>query len=264
MLPALTEGTVVYLVDTSNSGGTIATARASVSPHRCNEPSIRPLGIVNAASFSAVAVAPEGFATITGARLSVDTAEAGPPYPSRLAGVEALLSGSRCPLQYVSPGQINFVVPAGITPGRHLLTVGQASAEVNVAPVSPGIFTLNGRGTGTPIATTVEVRGGAATAEAPVYDCSASGCSARAIQLTGDLAEIYFTVYATGIRRARALMASLGTHQLEVLYAGAQPLYPGLDQVNLKLTRFEGLVGRKTLHLRADGLESNFVELQFE
>ena len=78
------------------------------------------------------------------------------PLPKELADVEVLVDGVAAPLYFVSPGQINFLVPNGApTSGTaefivQKKSVGQvlASAVLQMAPATPGFFTISQTGRG--------------------------------------------------------------------------------------------------------------------
>jgi uncharacterized protein (TIGR03437 family) len=81
-------------------------------------PYIYPTGIVNAGSsvpFTAE-LAPGEFISIFGANLATTTAT-DPALPTGLGGVEVLVNGAPTAVRYVSPSQINAVVPLGIDAG---------------------------------------------------------------------------------------------------------------------------------------------------
>ena len=131
LLPQISDGTLVYLVSPPGSSQVVGSARASVVAPNCNAQQVSPRGIVNAASFKPISIASGSLATIFGTNLSSTTAHAtATPYPTTLGGVTVSLSGKACPLFYVSPSQINFLVPADLPPGRYLLTIGSATSDV--------------------------------------------------------------------------------------------------------------------------------------
>jgi uncharacterized protein (TIGR03437 family) len=116
------------------------------------------LSAVNGANFVINhGLAPNTIATIYPAAngsFGKETASAGDlpnpiPVPAALADVQVLLDGTPCPLYYVGPGQVNFIVPWGAaTSGNSDLQVikistGQVMAAglVPMNAVSPGIFT---------------------------------------------------------------------------------------------------------------------------
>ena len=97
--------------------------------------------------------------------------------------------------------------------------------------------------------------------------CSGSGtpsCSAVPISFTTPDQRIYLTFYGTGFRQRSSLSGitvEAGGIVLPVLYAGAQPVYPGLDQLNVELPR--SLIGASTItvQLTVDGQAANPVTL---
>ncbi len=117
-------------------------------------PSINSGGVVNAAS-SAAPVAPGSIASAYGNFLLSSASEASAvPLPTNLGGLSLTFGGTKAPLFYASGGQVNLQVPwelAGQTQASLTATLaGQTGAAqtVTLAPFAPGIFTLNGQGTG--------------------------------------------------------------------------------------------------------------------
>ena len=88
-----------------------------------------PFVMVNAASY-ATGTAPEGLATIFGNGLAQTTAtatlDASGQLPTELASTRVEIAGVAAQLFFVSPTQINLVVPSGIDPG----TVGVQEPEL--------------------------------------------------------------------------------------------------------------------------------------
>jgi parallel beta-helix repeat protein len=52
------------------------------------------------------------------------------------------------PLFFVSPGQINYLVPTGTAPGVAWVTIGSAVGDTLIGAVAPGLFSANGTGIG--------------------------------------------------------------------------------------------------------------------
>lgn len=102
--------------------------------------------IVNAASYSASALAPDAIATIYGANLSYITqAASGEELPFSLGGVTVYVSGFAAGLYFVSPTQINFLIPALFNPATLPIVVardGQAGPTVEIVlnPAGPALF----------------------------------------------------------------------------------------------------------------------------
>jgi uncharacterized protein (TIGR03437 family) len=124
-----------------------------------------PLSAVNAAHLMPNrALAPGVFATIKaapGGNFGTGTALASDlpkliPYPKVLGDIQVLVNGTQAPLYFVSPAQINFVVPMNAPTGGNAeiqvlkVSTGQLFAISGVIPmnsVSPGIFEISGTGT---------------------------------------------------------------------------------------------------------------------
>jgi len=107
--------------------------------------------IVNSATGTADALAPNTIATIYGTNLSYSTTSSadgiggGPLLPQELADVQVFLAGSPVSLYYVSPQQINFLIPADLRPGEMALFVARdgnagPQAQVTLHDVGPGLF----------------------------------------------------------------------------------------------------------------------------
>jgi hypothetical protein len=76
---------------------------------------------------------------------------------------------------------------------------------------------------------------------------------------------VFLLLFGTGLRHHSGMLnAQLGGQATDILYAGAQPQYVGLDQINLRLSR--ALIGSGTvpLTLTVDGRNTNSLTLQFK
>jgi uncharacterized protein (TIGR03437 family) len=124
-------------------------------------PSVRPVvtAIVNAASFASGPVAPGEIVTLGGTGLgpantlglALDSAG---KVSTSLGGVSVSFNGYAAPLVYVSPSQINCVVPYEIAGATDVLAqvafLGQSGTlATKAALVAPAIFTQDGTGSGT-------------------------------------------------------------------------------------------------------------------
>ncbi|MFZ4628705.1 MAG: hypothetical protein ACOYNR_10300 [Blastocatellia bacterium] len=109
-------------------------------------------------------VAPESIVSAYGSRLAITTALAARPLPTQLAGTTVTVNGQRAQLFFVSPGQINYLMPSGIQPGDAQVVVTAADGSVSrgvtaIVPVAPGIFTGNSDGKGVPAGYVLRVTG---------------------------------------------------------------------------------------------------------
>jgi uncharacterized protein (TIGR03437 family) len=215
-------------------------------------------GSVQSSAAPSVAVAPGSLATFYGSNL----------------GAELTLSvtdstGARFPaaLNFVSPNQVNFIVPGGPALGEATFTASNGStsqtATTLIQNVAPTLFSINGTGTGVAAATAIEVPTGQSQPQTPVsvFECSASGCTPVPINVSVG-GTIYLTLYGTGIRNLSSLanvQVTVNGLIVPVQYAGAQPSFPGLDQVNVSLPAALSGTGDANVVLTVDGRVSNTV-----
>src|SRR5215475_371923 len=112
------------------------------------------LNVVSAASFTAPA-APGSIATVfasAGKTLTSATAPAlGLPLPTNISGTQVLLNGTPTGLFYVSPAQINFLLPDNAVGTISITIIGsngeRTEGAILTAP-NPAIFTANSSGSG--------------------------------------------------------------------------------------------------------------------
>jgi uncharacterized protein (TIGR03437 family) len=232
--------------------------------------------IVSGASFLAgIPVAPVSIVTGYGAGLAAGVATAMPPLPDALTGVQVRVRDSAgtdqgAALYAVSPGQINFVIPAGTAPGRAVATVLRdgavvASGSIEIDAVAPSLFTANADGRGVPAAYGERIRGSVRT-RVDLFQCSAGAgsCVPLAVDFGPEGEEVFLSLFGTGIRGRSSLDAvrvTAGGLPLEVLYAGPQGQFPGLDQLNVRLPRALAARGEVELLLAVDGRAANPVRI---
>jgi uncharacterized protein (TIGR03437 family) len=240
----------------------------------------RPAAVtVSAASLLADrAVAPESIATAFGSALSIRTLSAPPPYPTILGDTRLIVKDSRgvertAALIAVSPGQINYVVPAGTATGRAEIIVFNGTSvaafgTVAVETVAPGLFTANSDGRGAPAALALRVKSDGAQSVLPVYQCGfgPASCAPIPISLGAESDKVFLILFGTGIRSAGigGIYAEIDGVEAPVFYGGPQSDYPGLDQVNLLVPRLLAGRGEVTLALSASGVLANFVRVRLE
>jgi uncharacterized protein (TIGR03437 family) len=230
-----------------------------------------PVSVQSAAS-SITTVAPGSIASIYGPNLAATTAQAGAqPLPESLGGVslsvrDASGIGHPASLLYVSPAQINFILPQDTQPGlaTFIVTAGGAadvSTSGTVLPVAPTLFSAGGTGTGVAAATAVRTQAGAKGLKepVPVFACGAPGCVAIPVDLGIDT-PVYLSLFGTGIRNRSSLSnvtVTINGVSVPVVYAGPQPEFAGLDQVNVELTLNLRGSGETNVVLVVDGQTAN-------
>ncbi len=235
---------------------------------------------VSAASFTGSTVTPESIVSGFGSNLATGTQTASVvPLPAVLAGTTVSVRDSAgnvrlAPLFYAAPGQINFEIPPGVATGAAALTVisgsGQTAAgTVQIARVAPGLFTANANGRGVASALAVRAAADGAQTTTLVFQCDSNGanCTGAPINLGSDTDQVVVTFFGTGIRGASALSAvtcTVGGTAAQVLFAGAQGSFVGLDQVNVLLPRSLRGRGDVEVQLTVDGQPANPVTLRIE
>jgi uncharacterized protein (TIGR03437 family) len=214
-----------------------ATVSGSVIPNPL-VPTITSGSVVNGASLSArTPVAPGAIISIFGQNLADGTALGGVPRETVLAGTLAVLGGVSLPLLYVSPTQINAIVPYGIPVNTSQQLLVQRGTNltlpvpVPIALAQPGVFSVTGTGSG----------------QGHIYDVAGKLVDATNPAKAGDVVVIYCaglgpvdqTVFAGFpapsdplARTSGPVQVSIGDNDAQVLFAGLAPQYTGLYQID--------------------------------
>jgi uncharacterized protein (TIGR03437 family) len=231
-------------------------------------------GAVQSAAAPSSAVAPDSLASLYGANLAPGVAQASAqPLPLALGGVmlsvtDAAGATRAAPLVYISPGQINFVVPDGTAPGLATLLVAGQTLTAAVQSVAPTLFSMNGAGSGVAAATAIMVQAANPLLQfpVPVFQCAGSSCASVPIVLGVDT-PVYVSFFGTGIRNRSSLanvVVTINGIGMPVLYAGPAPGYTGLDQVNAGLVLSLRGSGESKVVLTVDGRAANTVTINVQ
>ena len=174
-------------------------------------------GILNAASFSPQ-LAPGALVTVFGQGLGA---------PDRAPAIQ--VGGRPAEVVYVTSFQANLALPVDLAPGTHSLRIdslyGTQEQLVNVGLVAPALFAIEaGRGA--------------------ILNQNGSRNEPTAPAGRGEV----IVVYGTGLGRLvpqgefsvaeSPVSAWIEDTPVEVLYAGAAPGFPGLNQLNLRIPAF--------------------------
>ena len=155
------------------------------------------------------------------------------------------------------------MLPAAVATGLATVTVTSASGAtssgtVQIARVAPGLFAINTANVAA--ATAIRVNPDSSQSQVTVFQCglTADSCVPAAMDLSKG--PVYLTLYGTGIRNRSALAnvrAAIGGVDSPALFAGAQGVFPALDQVNIQVP--DSLRGRGTVSivLTVDGQSTN-------
>lgn len=212
--------------------------------------------VLNAASYSNN-LAPGTWAAIFGTNLAASVGNApSVPLPNSLGGVSVTVGGISAPLLYVSPTQVNALIPfelpqitGGTTVSAPLVLTtssGSATQQITLQRTAPGIFTLDGSGKGNAIVldagfhlldnVTIAPIILYATGLGPVGTPVSSAAGATQADATVDRVSV-----------------QLGEQFGTVLYAGLAPGLPGIYQINV----MPSLLLTNTLYLQTNGSETS-------
>ena len=193
------------------------------------------------------------------------------PLPTILGGTRVSVRDSRsisrsAPLFYVSPQQVNYLLPSGTANGVADVSlsvdgVTVSTGSITVANVAPSLFSANSSGNGVAAAYLIRVRSGVQSIE-PILTFSSSSqrFEPLPIDLGPETDQVFLIFFGTGIRGRStlgAITARVGGLDLSPSFAGALDTFVGLDQVNVQIPR--SLTGRGVvpLELIVDGVVSN-------
>jgi uncharacterized protein (TIGR03437 family) len=238
----------------------------------------RALSVVSAASGQPGAVAPGSIVSIYGEGLA-GALEVGTGTAESLGGtgvqiIDATRTTRRAGLYFVSPNQINAVIPSGAALGSATVTVQRGavaagSRNIQIDAVTPALFSANadGRGVAAAVVLTVSANGSQSSYTAAQYDVASGRSVPVAIDLGPSGTQVYLLLFGTGIRGFASLSqvsASVGGQAVPVVGAAAQSQYPGMDQVNLgPLPRSLAGRGDAEIALIVSGKPANVLTIQF-
>jgi uncharacterized protein (TIGR03437 family) len=221
------------------------------------------LGVVNAAHYRSGSLPSDSIASAFGSDLSLRT-EAAPslPLPSELAGTQVIVNGIAAQLLYVSPTQVNFVMPSSLDSGPATIIIkcpngNYALATSTIATTTPSLFTTNAAGSGD--AAALSTPDGITYFPAP-FDVTVNG------------KPNFLILFGTGFRHAAAtnptdengvaesVKVTIDGQDAKVLYCGAQGFYVGLDQLNVEIpATIQAGTSRVEVVVTVNGIEANRV-----
>jgi len=151
--------------------------------------------------------------------------------------------------------------------GTYAITMGSTAVTASVVvTTAPGIFAANMDGQGVFAGQVVEVNpdGSQTVLNPAVWNASTNQYDANPFSLGPAGEQVYLVLYATGIRDAGTVAASVNGVSLPVAYDGAQAQFCGLDQINLEVPQTLAGAGLVTLIVTVDGTPANTVTFQIE
>jgi uncharacterized protein (TIGR03437 family) len=247
-----------------------------------------PVTTVSAASFESLPVAPSSIVSAFGANLAtqtiagtdLDPVTPGIQLPTTLGGSTVEVNGRRAELLFVSPAQINYIVPTATEAGAATVQVRSgdgtvSTGTVDIALVAPAIFSANASGTGPAAALLIRVSADGRQSYESVaeYNQQLGRFLPRPIDLGPEGERVFLVLFLSGLRRAtdtngdgnlnETIRLLIGGTEIAPLYAGAQPEFIGLDQINAEIPR--DLIGRGIVSIAATAPNfesSNLVEME--
>jgi uncharacterized repeat protein (TIGR01451 family) len=213
--------------------------------------------IFNDASFghepaTAKAVATNAIAVAQGTNLASTTTQSqlvsDGTYPTSVAGTRVTVNGRATQIFFVSPTQINFLVPPQTEIGSAEVVVTNAEDfpsrnTVTTLRAAPGIFTRTGDGIGEGL-----ILNGDTLQEGPFDPTSGN---------------LHLSIFATGVRNAAVTTVSIGGRTLNAESVLPSTTMPGLDEVHVQVPADLRGAGTVNLSLNCDGRDSNPVTVGF-
>jgi uncharacterized protein (TIGR03437 family) len=243
---------------------------------------------VSAASFEITPVAPESIVAAFGAQLATQTSFAsdsdpntpGIQLPTSLAGTTVEVNGRRAGLFFVSAGQVNYVIPQATEQGTANVVVKSgdgttSNGTVQVAQVAPAIFTANSSGKGVPAAALIRFKldGTQSYESISVFNQTIGRFITKPIDMGPEGERLFLVLFLSGIRQAadpngdgnrnETVRILIGGNETVPLFAGRQPDFVGLDQINVEIPR--SLIGRGIVNVSASAIgftSSNLVDIE--
>jgi uncharacterized protein (TIGR03437 family) len=232
---------------------------------------------VSAASFSADALAANSIVAAFGTKLATSSASSSAqPLPTSLAdttvkvrdsaGIERLAS-----LFFVSPGQVNYLMPAGTANGAATITVTSSDATIstgtlNIVSVAPGLLSANANGQGVAAGVVLRVKADNSQVIEPLvsFDTAQNRFVAVPIDVSNTAEQVFVILFGTGFRNIGSVaeaVVKIGGQDAEVSFAGAQGGLEGLDQLNVRVARILAGRGEVDVALVAGGRSANIVKI---
>jgi len=224
---------------------------------------------VNAFSNALEGLSPDEIVTLFGSGFAAPGSESTTAHVDSQQTTVSLVDGAGknhpATVLYVSPAQINFVVPSDMPTGAAQIIVDTA-AGVNVTVdttvqsinlVSPGIATVGGTLAAGQFVVVNPDGSQTAPAATAVYD-QVNQVWKLVPPVWGANDQLYLLLYGTGFRHSPgSISCTLGGQTLTPGYAGPQMDMPGLDQINLHVPQTLRSAGTVSVTCSTDGESSN-------
>jgi uncharacterized protein (TIGR03437 family) len=173
-----------------------------------------------------------------------------PVLPEALAGHRILVLDSQgvekpAPLFFVSPTQINFVIPEGLAEGGIAIRVMRENQPTHVSfarliKVQPDVFSADasGQGLATAVILRIKADGSRSFESIAQFDSVQNRFIALPIEVRDETQQVILVLFGTGWRNRQLLddvTVKIGGQVIPLIYAGSQNTLAGLDQINARL-----------------------------
>ena len=209
-----------------------------------------PLTVSDGASYQTNAgISPGAIITLKGPNLSsvTMTAPDSTHPPTTLGGLTVTINDTLCQLYYISPTQVNAIVPTTVTPGYDFVVLQSPSgtAETSVLITSPsemGLFTANGTGSG----------------DGAILNASTYQEGPASVMTEGS--PTYLALFGTSLDTTTMPTVWMGGISAPVQYFGYPGQYPGMEQINTQAPPQLQGAGRIEVVVQQGTLRSNAVQ----
>ncbi|MDX6529932.1 MAG: large repetitive protein [Blastocatellia bacterium] len=222
-----------------------------------SRPSFGAITILNGASFgkepsTTKASAPDSIAVAIGGALANSTQQSqrlpNGTFPANVGGTTVTVNGRAAQIFFVSPGQVNFLLPPQTEIGTAEVSITNSENFTSHGTVptlrsAPGVFTKNGDGSGPGVILN------SGTLQDGPFDPS-----------DGNLR---LTIFTTGTRNASQNFVAIGGRVINPESVSASPDLPGLDEIHVLVPRDLRGAGTVDLFVQSDGRASNPVSVTF-
>lgn len=165
--------------------------------------------------------------------------------------------------------QVNLLVPAESAPGWARIRIEGERGDMHrgtmeIVDVQPALFSANGDGRGAPAGFLVERLADGTVRRSPLFVASGTTYQPATLRRQAGV-EMVLELYGSGWgNQAQAVQARVGGASAEVVHAGRQGEFAGLDQVNLKLPADLALSGDVAVEVRWMNQSSNALTIRIE
>ena len=207
---------------------------------------------VNASDYRADSTSDSIVAIFGNGMSRTTSAAAALPLPIELGGVSVSVDGKPAGLFFVSPNQLNILVPAGLQPGKAQIAIELndeviALGVLTLNEVAPSLFSADASGKGTPAGVALRTKSnGQQSYEAlarfeggkavPVVITRRNGESVFLLLFGGGIHTAENTDGNTSNGVAENVTVTISGVNVPVTFAGRAPGFAGLDQLNIQLT----------------------------